>query len=281
MITCIILILSHYHTETTSIKNLWLKYSPLLLSSSLIHFDFFFIEYNTNITHDYIMNQKTKILTLKGEDSIIPGCFLKTIKSIEIIQHLYNPDFILRTNISTIFNFKKIIPIIQKLHQRDKTQIKYFLAGPILELETLDDLKLFIQDANKKKLIDIESIKNKEILNSILNKKIDKKSIKYIHGIFMLMDRDSYSFLVNNYTICNPYIDILHDDILISLVFKKNKLPLICIKNNSEHNTNMTLLNNINHNYVSNNIFFRCKIDNCYLKTYEYLKKIFEIISLF
>lgn len=66
----------------------------------------YFIEYR-NQEQDII--KKGNYLYLKGEEKIIPNLFYKTIKSIEYINKNYDYDFLLRTNLSTKFNLKKLL----------------------------------------------------------------------------------------------------------------------------------------------------------------------------
>jgi hypothetical protein len=52
-------------------------------------------------------------LYLKGTESVIPGIYLKTMKALQHIQSNYNYDFVLRTNLSSIFNIPHVIQYFQ------------------------------------------------------------------------------------------------------------------------------------------------------------------------
>ena len=142
MVFCFILILSHNNNNIDKIKKIWIENNYL---KKCDYYDFLFIEYNNDINLDYQIIENIKTLQIKGKDSIIPGCFNKTIKAIEIVKKIYNPKFILRTNISTYFNFKLLKNVINKIDNRNKEKIPLCISGPILELETQNDLKLFIK----------------------------------------------------------------------------------------------------------------------------------------
>ena len=274
MVFCFILILSHNNENISKIKNIWIRNNYLKNS---IFYDFLFIEYNNDIQLDYLIDENTKTLQIKGRDSIIPGCFNKTIKAIEIVKNIYKPKFILRTNISTYFNFHLLEKIINKINNRNKEKIPLCICGPILNLETQNDVKLFIQNLNQLNLINTNNIKDKEMLNQILNEKVKKVKLNYIHGIFMLLDSNSYDFLINNYD--KEKVNLYNDDVLISLAFKKNNYPLISIKNKLELNTNTLKNIEINSTYVNSNIYFRCKMNTDYSLSYEMINKINNLLN--
>jgi hypothetical protein len=115
------------------------------------------------------------------------------------------------------------------------------------------------------------------MLNQILNEKIKKVKLNYIHGIFMLLDSNSYDFLINNYD--KEKVNLYNDDVLISLAFKKNNYPLISIKNKLELNTNTLKNIEINSTYVNSNIYFRCKMNTDYSLTYEMINKINNLLN--
>ena len=93
----------------------------------------------------------------------------------------------------------------------------------------------------------------------------------------MLLDSNSYDFLINNYD--KSKVNLYDDDVLISLAFKKNNYPLISIKNKLELNTNQLENIEINSVYVNNNIYFRCKMNTDYSLTYEMINKINNLLN--
>ena len=64
---------------------------------------YFFYCYNNNIESDYKIDND--MLYIKGEETFVPGILQKTIKAIEICLH-FKFTYIVRTNISTVINFK-------------------------------------------------------------------------------------------------------------------------------------------------------------------------------
>lgn len=58
---------------------------------------------------------KDDILSIKGEETFIPGILDKTIQCFEWVEkNIKNYDYVIRSNISTIINFEILVPLIQK-----------------------------------------------------------------------------------------------------------------------------------------------------------------------
>ena len=53
-------------------------------------------------------------LYLKGTESITPGLYLKTMKALQYVQSNYEYDFILRTNLSSFFNFRNVLTYLSE-----------------------------------------------------------------------------------------------------------------------------------------------------------------------
>lgn len=292
MITIIILILSHNNIlfeDLTHLKYLWISNENIMrYNDKNYNIKQYLIEYDENlIEEEYIIDENKKKILIKGNESLIPGCFYKTIKAINIVKDEFNPDYILRTNLSTTFNFKKIKNMIIKLENKSELINKTFLAGPIIKPDSIEDLKLLLfnlyenideKDKNKLNENSINFFKNEDKSN-IIKKNKQKKS--YVHGIFMLMNRQSYSFLINNYKeiITENYIRSYYDDIIISKIFSKKKHLLVNIQNKIKTNTNLMDIDNIDKKYVEDNIYFRCKIDNTYTSTKKYVKKVIDLLN--
>lgn len=66
----------------------------------------YFIRFREDIDGDFLIEDD--ILNIKGKESFIPGILDKTIKSFEIFKDL-EYDYLVRSNISTIINFDKLI----------------------------------------------------------------------------------------------------------------------------------------------------------------------------
>jgi len=96
------LIIYNQNTEYDIMKSLLQKY---LSKNNIIYY---FIIFDNNISDNHVIINDT--IYLKGSESYlgIGGLLDKTIKSLEILNNLHY-DFLIRTNISTIINFKLLL----------------------------------------------------------------------------------------------------------------------------------------------------------------------------
>jgi hypothetical protein len=66
----------------------------------------YFIKYKVGLDDDVILENDT--IYINGNESLIPGCLVKTIKSIEFLLKTQNFDFIFRTNMSSVVDLNKL-----------------------------------------------------------------------------------------------------------------------------------------------------------------------------
>jgi hypothetical protein len=66
--------------------------------------DFYFITYKNDINEKYIIDNNEHMLYIKGNESMLPGILEKTLFAFELFKDKY--DYIIRSNMSTIINFK-------------------------------------------------------------------------------------------------------------------------------------------------------------------------------
>ena len=70
-------------------------------------FKYFFIEFREN--QNELIIEEDDFIYIKGIESINPGMILKTCKAIEYINIMYKYEFIIRTNLSTVFHMPNLI----------------------------------------------------------------------------------------------------------------------------------------------------------------------------
>ena len=101
---CIILIISSndnkIYEEFRNLHRVYLKNYRYL-------FKYFFIEFREN--QDELVMEEEDFIYIKGYESINPGMILKTCKAIEYINIVYKYEFIVRTNLSTLFHIPNLI----------------------------------------------------------------------------------------------------------------------------------------------------------------------------
>jgi len=107
---CIFLIISsHDNPVYEDFRNLHRVY----LKNYLPLFRYFFVEFRQE--QEALVVEENDYIYIKGEENLVPGIFLKTIKAIEFINNNYNYDFLIRTNLSTIWNINNLLLLKQSL----------------------------------------------------------------------------------------------------------------------------------------------------------------------
>ena len=78
-----------------------------------IDIDTYYYYWDENISDEYLLEDNE--LKIKGKEVYIPGILQKTIKAFEFFKEkIDNYGYIIRSNISTIINFEKLIPILSQ-----------------------------------------------------------------------------------------------------------------------------------------------------------------------
>ena len=78
------------------------------------HIKAYFIKYKEDLKENIIQNEDT--IYVKGNESLIPGCLDKTIKSIEYVLNNCEFDFIFRTNMSSVVDLNKLYNLIYNVY---------------------------------------------------------------------------------------------------------------------------------------------------------------------
>lgn len=101
----IILILANDNDLYLQMQKLWKIYMNNFSSVKS-----YFIKYEKDLCKDVMLVNDT--IFINGEESIIPGCLDKTIKSIDFLLENDDYDFIFRTNMSSVINIPKLYQLI-------------------------------------------------------------------------------------------------------------------------------------------------------------------------
>jgi len=104
MLVIVLIIASHnelYH----SFIDLWREKIELwkAMGEGGVDYRFFFVFADPNLTEDIVC--ENDCITYKCEESLEPGIFLKTMAAIQYCEKHFTYDFILRTNLSSFWNF--------------------------------------------------------------------------------------------------------------------------------------------------------------------------------
>jgi len=135
------LVLANDNAEYNEMQRLWRIYMnkhPNITS--------FFIKYKEDLIEDVMINED--VIFIKGNETMIPGCLDKTIRSIEFLLKNMDFDFILRTNMSSVFDFKKVYGLLNEnieysgvINYYNNKQNKYVSgAGILLNKKTCIEL---------------------------------------------------------------------------------------------------------------------------------------------
>jgi hypothetical protein len=101
----IILILANDTPYYLKIQDLWRKYM-----NSHPNIESYFIKYDENLKTD--IQEIGDTIYLRGTDSFRPGCFVKSIETFKYILKNKNFDYVVRTNMSSVWDLNKLYKIV-------------------------------------------------------------------------------------------------------------------------------------------------------------------------
>lgn len=133
MFSVIVLIIASHNNIYDSFIALWREKIRLIEQTDVIY-RFFFVFSDPSLTVDVLCDEVNNSIFCKYDESLEPGIFLKTMAAIKYCEDHFIYDYILRTNLSSFWNFS-ILSLELK-----KTPIH---LGTIF-LQNLDKNQLFI-----------------------------------------------------------------------------------------------------------------------------------------
>jgi hypothetical protein len=211
---------------------------------------YFFYCFDNTIAGEYLIEDD--VLKIKGIETYIPGILDKTVKAIEIITNNlnYKYDYLLRSNISTIVNIKKLECYLKS------NPVKY-AGGFIYCLKWLDSHAGIFDNRYK--------------------------GINFVSGTSIIISYDAVKLLISNkYKINKTIID----DVSIGLFFKENNImPKIIgdnnsfIWNNKNDNQNAIFYRNKRNDRLLDIYYMKLTVNN--IINYQKLYKIFNTTVLF
>jgi len=118
----------------------------------------FFLEFSKSIPDNILVKENT--IYVKGEESIIPGIFYKTMHALMYINNNYDYDIVIRTNLSSFFNLDNLYKLIDtKIFDNNNIAVGYrpfntFISGTSIILPKKVSLKLCNKERNNSKIHD-------------------------------------------------------------------------------------------------------------------------------
>ena len=126
------------------------KYQKVYLDKFKNDIKFFYIEYKKDINEDVV--EMDDFIFIKGnEDPMIPNLLNKNIIAINYINKKYNFDFILRTNLSSIWNISKLLSLYNEIPKSN------FFGGYVIFNSFVSGTGIFISRDLIEKLLKINT----------------------------------------------------------------------------------------------------------------------------
>ena len=83
------------------------EYAKIYLNLFKDKIKFFFIELKSDLDAD--IYEKDEYIFVKGEESIRPGISIKTLEAMKYVNKNYDCDYLIRTNLSTLWNINNLL----------------------------------------------------------------------------------------------------------------------------------------------------------------------------
>lgn len=182
--TLILIIATDDKPAYRELQKIWEAY----MNSDPAHFEAYFIRANPDLPAPYEIGKNE--ITVKTEESFIPGIINKTILSMEVLeQRLKEFDYVLRTNLSSFFPFNNLLNYLAKLPK------KRCYCG----------ISLYTPEGQFP----------------------DLKTIPFISGAGIILSTDLVKSLIKERGELEKYKSQLPDDVFIGLFCRKKKIPMI------------------------------------------------------
>jgi hypothetical protein len=211
--------------ETNRNKELIKIQRDNLVKNNLI--DYYFITYDKNLTEEFKLINDT--LFIKGCETLL-NILDKTIKALKYFINIKEYDFIIRTNISTAFNYKLLYDYLNEIPKNN-----IYIGGNLYKLVWLDPRSGVTTDNIEKYLL---------------------KDLFFFQGTCIILSSDVAKFILDN---SNNLVHEIVDDVSIGL-FIKTHLPNAYLKY-----TNMPKMSRILKDrkiYDINSVLYRHKTYN-------------------
>ncbi len=171
----------------------YLEYWKHIILKKPSNVDIYILLNDEKINQPYKIDKSANRIYFKYKESYIPGILLKTIEALKLLS---NYDFVIRTNLSTFFNFNKLINFLQN-NRNDRR-----VFGPMIRHSP--------KFGNTKFIVGFCIIMNNNIVKELL---------KYIN--YNLEHNTFFKKIYYNWA----------DDVVIGYIFNKLNIPMINISN--------------------------------------------------
>jgi hypothetical protein len=158
-------------------------------------YKYYFIEMDNTLDTD--IKEIGDTIFVKGNESIIPGIYIKTIKAIQHVQK-YSFDFLIRTNLSSFWNFNHLKTLHLPLTNYAGGIIIFnqFISGTGIILSKDVSNQLSLHETNDHD--DVYISKQLQSMGITLSRLDDSKMIYLTDGIFKEPDLNALYFRIKN-----------------------------------------------------------------------------------
>jgi len=186
---------------------------------------YFFVEFRNN--QEEIVMEENDYIYIKGDESINPGMILKTCKAFEYINNKYDYEFVIRTNLSTVFhmpNLLEYLHIIPNTNACGGFNYRSFITGSGIILSK----DVVIKIVDNFLMYDITKHNEDIIISGILNKlKIPYYNCKQFYKWCLIINEISEDY--------GEYFHIHTHGVFKAIDFPENILHFR-IKNSNDRN---------------------------------------------
>lgn len=174
-------------------KDAFRKYGePFRKNNPFCHFSYYFVEYSNEIQDEIVVTDDT--ILIKGNESVIPGIFIKTCNAIQYINENCNYDYLVRTNLSSLWNIPVLLEYLstQTIEATGTMMFSSFLSGTGIILSK-DVAVKFIQHVKQNKYPSIILDNHDDVLISYFLKMFVSITSLPFQRVCFLIDLDSYN----------------------------------------------------------------------------------------
>lgn len=169
-----------------------------------------FVILNPNLEKEWNYDAEKRLLEIKGEESFNPGLRIKTFKALKICLELFEFDFLVRSNMSTVIDLKQLEEKLGYLKG------KSVYGGHAWNLQFEDHYSGI----------------TKEMLEKYRN-------LLYISGTSIILSRDNCEFIRDNHF---RLTDNVVDDVAIGVLMKDKQIPNLYLRFESGPSTDRSIV---------------------------------------
>jgi len=178
----IMLVISSYDDIYNDMRKTWKNYMHKFDDVKI-----YFLHCKNDLETTLYVDENESTIYYKCEESLIPGIFLKSIHAMDYCQQTFNYDYLLRTNMSSLYNIPKLIDFLDNQPKTNfaggRNEIYYNIsfisgAGMIISKDLVEKMLTTIFTENT--INHVFGLPDDVLLGYIINLHIDPSTYVYI-----------------------------------------------------------------------------------------------------